>query len=317
MKTTPKKITECYLYNKLEIDNKKLVQEIAHGERLNKNTTEFVEDVALTLKRNPRIPAYLVKVLNSSNTVLLVPKEPFQRPIKVLCAKDISTRQKDFKVFIDTSGVIRKAESNNRYKVQEDVLLAYLISAKTNMVYYKLPKKLLDNTPFMLQTAQIYAKLFTHLIDYIGNISVISGNREKLLYHTARFFFAGVCRLDIDEDRANDLAAQAAGISNTEYQVFNIITKEDDYKTLPEFIDLLKRVFKLDKLTLSLVVEKWMYLYGPGTVLGMEFLPSLMQMVTDAYCGVYLNNQKTIEKVLNKDLIGYGKTVIYDNTGIR
>jgi hypothetical protein len=37
----------------------------------------------------------------------------------------------------------------------------------------------------------------------------------------------------------------------------------------------------------------------------------LITMITDAFCGVYLNNQKTIEKVLGTSLVSYGKYIIY------
>ena len=70
----------------------------------------------------------------------------------------------------------------------------------------------------------------------------------------------------------------------------------------------------MEKLTLSLVIEKWMFLYGSATVLALEFLPSFLTMITDAYSGVYLNNQKSIEKMLAKDLVELGKMLIYDIT---
>ena len=59
-----------------------------------------------------------------------------------------------------------------------------------------------------------------------------------------------------------------------------------------------------------------MFLYGSGTALALEFLPSLLSLVTDAYCGVYLNNQKSIEKILGKDLVELGKLNIYDTSNI-
>ena len=40
-----------------------------------------------------------------------------------------------------------------------------------------------------------------------------------------------------------------------------------------------------------------MYIYGTGTVFALELLPSFSNMLTDAYVGAYINNQKTIEKI--------------------
>jgi hypothetical protein len=56
-----------------------------------------------------------------------------------------------------------------------------------------------------------------------------------------------------------------------------------------------------------------MHLYGVGTVFALEFLPTFLSLITDAYCGVYLNMQKTIEKILGKDLVELGKSNIYEN----
>ena len=58
------------------------------------------------------------------------------------------------------------------------------------------------------------------------------------------------------------------------------------------------------------VVEKWIYLYGINTLFGLEYYPALSAMLTDAYVGSYINNQKTIEKVVGNTLVSYSKNII-------
>ena len=58
------------------------------------------------------------------------------------------------------------------------------------------------------------------------------------------------------------------------------------------------------------VIDKWMYLFGSNTVFALEYYPALSAMLTDAYCGAYINNQKTIEKVVGNTLVSYTKNVI-------
>ena len=53
-----------------------------------------------------------------------------------------------------------------------------------------------------------------------------------------------------------------------------------------------------------------MYLYGINTVFALEYYPALSAMLTDAYCGAYINNQKTIEKVVGNTLVTYSRNVI-------
>jgi hypothetical protein len=303
-----KPITGCFLYTKLDGYTEKMSNAILKAERIDRNSEIFSEDVALELKRS-KAPSYTMKILTSKNTHLIWPTDPLPRGIRVFAAKDIK-RDKNICVFIDCNGVITKRD-NGRYKVKTDLLAANLISAKNNMVYYKAPDMLIKKGSDLVLMAKCFGKLFAHLIDYIGNISVIPEQKDKCRYLAAKYFLSTVAGLD-NEDKINSIAAKAAELTDSQERIFGLATSSVNVSSLPAFIDDLKNVFKLDKLSLTLVIEKWMYTYGTSTVLALEFLPSFLTMITDAYCGVYLNMQKTIEKVLGKDLVEMGKNNIYE-----
>lgn len=303
-------ISKCYLYSKMNGYTKVMADAILHAKRIDRNTTEFAEDVGLEIKRS-KAPIYLLKILNSKNTHLLQPENPLPKPIRVFAAKDIKGNKK-INAFIDISNIITET-NNNRCKVNTSVLIAYLLSAKHNMMYYGIPGAFSNKSQLVLLETRAFAKLFTHVIDYLGNISVIPENREKMMYLSAEYFLYNHLKLT-DEDRIHEIAMKVADINESQQNIFNIVSDGKDLKTLPGFVDTVKTIFKMNKLTLSLVIEKWMFLYGAATVLSLEFLPSFLTMITDAYSGVYLNNQKSIEKILAKDLVELGKMLIYDIT---
>lgn len=303
-------ISKCYLYSKMNGYTKVMADAILHAKRIDRNTTEFAEDVGLEIKRS-KAPVYLLKILNSKNTHLLQPENPLPKPIRVFAAKDIKGNKK-INAFIDISNIITET-NNNRYKVNTSVLIAYLLSAKHNMMYYGIPGAFSNKSQLVLLETRAFAKLFTHVIDYLGNISVIPENREKMMYLSAEYFLYNHLKLT-DEDKIHEIAMRVADITESQQNIFNIVSDGKDLKTLPGFVDAVKTIFKMNKLTLSLVIEKWMFLYGAATVLSLEFLPSFLTMITDAYSGVYLNNQKSIEKILAKDLVELGKMLIYDIT---
>lgn len=303
-------ISKCYLYSKMNGYTKVMADAILHAKRIDRNTTEFAEDVGLEIKRS-KAPIYLLKILNSKNTHLIQPENPLPKPIRVFAAKDIKGNKK-INAFIDISNIITQT-NNNRYKVNTSVLIAYLLSAKHNMMYYGIPGAFSNKSQLVLLETRAFAKLFTHVIDYLGNISVIPENREKMMYLSAEYFLYNHLKLT-DEDRIHEIAMRVADITESQQNIFNIVSDGKDLKTLPGFVDAVKTIFKMNKLTLSLVIEKWMFLYGAATVLSLEFLPSFLTMITDAYSGVYLNNQKSIEKILAKDLVELGKMLIYDIT---
>lgn len=303
-------ISKCYLYSKMNGYTKVMADAILHAKRIDRNTTEFAEDVGLEIKRS-KAPIYLLKILNSKNTHLLQPENPLPKPIRVFAAKDIKGNKK-INAFIDISNIITQT-NNNRYKVNTSVLIAYLLSAKHNMMYYGIPGAFSNKSQLVLLETRAFAKLFTHVIDYLGNISIIPENREKMMYLSAEYFLYNHLKLT-DEDRIHEIAMRVADITESQQNIFNIVSDGKDLKTLPGFVDAVKTIFKMNKLTLSVVIEKWMFLYGAATVLSLEFLPSFLTMITDAYSGVYLNNQKSIEKILAKDLVELGKMLIYDIT---
>lgn len=309
-----KLITKCWLYSKTKYTNV-MVKAIMEGVRINKNTDQFLEDVSMEIKRSSS-PTYLLKILNSKNVILFTPKDPMPKPIKVFCAKDIKNKTSDIKVFIDVSDVIEKNENTGRYKVQTNTLISYLVAAKINMIYYKIPGAFVKNSNYMYLAARIYAKLFTHIIDYLGNISVIPENRNKMMYFASQFFLYNVIGLESDE-RVSQISMKVADVSSTISNIYNMSARDAiKNKSIKDFLGLVQQQFKMDKLTASVFISKWMYLYGSGTMFGVEFFPSFVQMITDSYIGVYLNNQKTIEKVVGKDMVEFGKLNIYDNNGI-
>ena len=308
-----KAINQCFLYSKFNNYTKIMSSAIMESERIDKDTQVFMEDVALELKRS-KAPSYLMKVLTSKNTHLIYPKEPLPRSLRVFCAKDIKNKGTKPNIFIDCTGIIVKRD-NERYKCKVDILIAYLITAKNNMIYYSIPDAFSKKVNVVILCAKIFSKLFTHVIDYIANISVVSENRDKMLYLSSKYFLFNHMQLE-DEDRINEIAIKASGITESQARIFNIASEGNDLETLPGFVDTIIKLFKLEKLTLSVVIEKWMFLYGSGTALALEFLPSFLALVTDAYSGVYLNNQKSIEKILGKDLVELGKLNIYDNSSI-
>ena len=309
-----KLITKTWLYSKTKYTTV-MINAINEADRIDKNTDEFLEDVSLAVKRSSS-PNYLLKILNSKNVILLTPKEPLPKPIRVFCAKDIKNKGSDIKVFIDVTDVIEQNENTMRYKVDVNRLIAYLVSAKINMIYYKIPGAFIKNAQYTYLATKIYAKLFTHIVDYLGNISVIPENKNKMMYYASKYFLFNVMGMT-NEERVAEIAIKASDITTSQANIYDLA----DRGIIPgcEFKDMLSLIqeqFKMDKLTASLFVSKWMYLYGSGTMFGIEFFPAYVQMITDAYIGIYSNNQKTIEKVAGKDMVEFGKLNIYNNNGI-
>ena len=145
------------------------------------------------------------------------------------------------------------------------------------------------------------------------------------MYLSSMYFLEGILKMD-NPDSSSKLAKKIAGISEREANMIDIlldkscnhpttmgkVPKADPYENIKIFISTLSDVMHLnDKvITTDIIVEKWMQQYGPGTVFGLEYFPAFSAMITDAYNGGYLNQQKTIEKICGADMVDYTKQII-------
>jgi len=310
MEKINKTYADCFQYKKYPVYSGILLDAIMQSGRIDKETKEF-EDVIYEVKRT-RVNNSLLKVLTSKNTQLILPASPLPKPFKVFCAKDAKEDKGVVKVFIDCSNTIR--QDTNGYNISEDILVSYLINAEVSMIYALRPNMILNNSKLRELGANCFASLFTHIVDYVGKISIVEYARDKCLYLSARYYLTNILMLD-SETTIRDISRKIAGITEMKENTYDfMITRKESnpFTNIKEFCALIRDTFKLDNLTTDVVVEKWMYLYGQGTSFGLEFFPAFSAMLTDAYSGAYINNQKTIDKICGRNMVEYAKAIIYD-----
>ena len=300
-----KTFANTFLYTKYNIE-KDLFEFIMKGEVINKNGDGF-DDIDYEVKRH-QISNSLIKVLHSDNVVLVINKKPLPLAFKVFTAKDVKSDRKK-KVFIDCTDVI--IFSNGKYILDKpDVLIAYLVSAMTNLIYDVEPTRIVNNATLSSSGAACFSSLFTYVIDYLYKISTNSNLRDKCLYLTSMYYSTNILGKDFDNDGVIAIAKRISGLSDREADIIKYQLTESSFLNIKYFVETLAKVLKLDKLTLELVIEKWMWLYGPGTVFGLELFPSFASMITNTYIGCYINNQKTIEKITSKNMVEFAKTIL-------
>lgn len=304
-----KTIAGTYLYS-MHGDYEKAIFNFAMGgEVIDKKDPSF-EDIVYDVKRR-QVSNSLVKILMSDKVVLIIPDKKLPKPFKVNCIKDIRNGSKtEKKIYIDCYDIIEKDKSG-KYKCRNiDILISYLVSAMINYIYYIDEKVLLNASRLTIPATTCFTKLLTYVVDYLCKISTIEGARYKCMYMASLYFMANIMGKDPNSESVKGTCCNIAGISRREADMIELQTTEDTFVNIKFFVETLANVLKIDKLTLDLVVEKWMYLYGEGTVFALEHYPSFATMITDAYVGAYINNQKTIEKIIGRDMVVFSKEIL-------
>lgn len=297
-----KNFGDSYLYNKGDFE-KTLMEFMMKAEIIDKSNPSF-EDIKYEVKRR-QVTSSLLKVLMSDKIVLIRNNVGLSRAFKVFAAKDIISGDKRVKVFIDVSDII-KSDSGNYTIVSRnvDILVSYLLNAMNTLIYYVEPSRLLNNTSLIDSGTQAFSDLFTYVIDYL-RVGGVDNVRERTKYMSALYYQCGLLCKDLT-DSVRNRAKKISGINQREADIIETLMGPDPFNDINTFITALSKVLRIEgQLKLDNFIEKWAFIFGSGTQYGTELYTCFASILTNAYVGSYINNQKTIEKVLGRTLVEF------------
>lgn len=307
-----KTFAATYLYSKYSEYEKQIFSFLMNGTEIDKDTEDF-DDIRYEVKKR-QISSALVKILDSKEVVLITNEVPLSKSFKVFCAKDIKgPKSTKMKVFIDCSNIITRDKNTGRYVCRGnniDILISYLVSAMHTYIYYADEHRMTRNSQIRNVGAKAFAQLFTHVVDYSCKISSMPSTKNKCMYLASLYYLGNILGGDHTATSARSTAKKISGLSEREAGIIDIQLKAESMMNIKYFVETVSNILHLNKLTLDVVVERWMSIYGTGTVFTLEMFPVFASVITDAYVGAYLNNQKTIEKVCGTSMVEFSKAVL-------
>lgn len=309
----PKAYSSTYLYNKYADYERNIYKFLVQAEQVNKLDSGF-EDVRYEVKKR-QISNSLVRVLDSKNVILLIGAESLPKAFKVFTAKDVKGDHK-VKTFIDCTGLICKGDKGYYNCENVDILIAHLINAANCTIYNFMETKFINNNTIAECGAKAFSSLFSHIVDYVAKISTMNNSRNKCLYLTSSYYLINILGRDEDSETTKSLAKRISGLSDREADIIDLQLKGTTFTNIKFFIDDLSDVLKINAISIDILLEKWMYLYGPGTQFALEMFPAFSAMLTDAYVGCYINNQKTISNIAGRDMVEFVKAVLSIGDGV-
>ncbi len=300
----PKDHSNSYLYSMTPQLEKKIFEFLMNAEEVDKDSEAFA-DIRNDLKRR-QVTNNLTKVVDSKNIVLLMSKNPLPKAFKVFCATDVKGDHKK-KIFVDVSEIFRFKDGI--YKCRDiDIFVSYMVSAMTSRIYYADIMRIVSNSGIINTGAAIFSSLFTHVIDYLDKISIVPATKAKCIYLSSLYYITNILGLEANDAR-RAVCRKISGISEREEDVIMIQLDDEWNLNIKYFINEVGKILRINKLTVEVVVEKFIFLFGSGTHFALELFPSFASMITDAYVGAYINNQKTIEKIIGRDLVNFSNII--------
>ena len=303
-----KNYSQTYLYNKSVVENDRLIFDfLMSAHRVDKENESF-NDIKYELKRRS-IMNKITSIVDSNKVVICIHHTQLPRAFRVFYGKDI--KDKKPKVFIDCSSIM--TFDNDKYNIQSkniDIFISYLTAAMNMLIYYQDPNRLLSRISVIDKGARCFADLATYIIDFL-RLSSIDNTRAKCKYLSVKYYLTNILSKSESTDIVNKKALQISGLSEREAEIIDVQLDKNWNVNIKSFIDSLAKIFRIEnKLTLDVFIDKWMYLYGPGTHYATELYTAFANMLIYAYVGSYINNQKTIEKVCGHNMIEFVKGIL-------
>ena len=303
-----KNYADCYLYSKGPYE-KEIFNFVMHAKYLDKNNEgykELVDDV-----KRQKVTNSLAKVLTSNNTILCTSDKPMPRAFKVFVAKDVKGDKKTLKLFIDVTGLVDSSKTKYEYRNNAlQIIISYLLAGMNSMIYYVKPEKIVNSTDLTQYGCKCFSFMMAYIIDYL-RLSGDPSTRSKILYLSSMYYQIALLGKD-HTDTVENWACKVSGLSINEAKLIELRIKSLStmYKDINGFVQALSEYLKAPDLTVDVIVEKWMWCFGTGTQFGLELYPAFANMLIYAYVGAYLNNQKTIEKIVGKPMVDFVSQVI-------
>lgn len=303
-----KMLNSSYLYNKFPDYDKMLFTALNRATQIDKNSSGF-DDIKFEVKKR-QISNALIKVLNSPSVVLLQCPMPLPKQFKVFVAKDLKSTQKIHKVYIDCTDLIRSSGGGNYECRNVDILIAYLVDAMNSLIYFKDERRITSDHGIIQNGAECFAKLFAAILDYIYKISVTGNTKSKAMYLASLFYINSMLEKDIESTSMRAIARGISGLSEREEQVLEMQINKNTFMNINYFIKDCGDILKLPNMAIDIILDRWMKMYGVGTALALELYPSLASMITNAYVGCYINQQKSIEKICGRSMVEFSKDIL-------
>lgn len=310
-----KTFANTYIYSKKDENGKTTEQELINyilkssqaKTRINKNSTAFIP-VANMVKERQKT-AVLYRMLMNPDVVLAISPTGKELPssFKVFESVDLASTNKRKRIFIDCTGLIKYEDGYFQCK-EIDKLCTYLFNAVVIGTYYEDSLKITNNSQIVKSSTWCFTKMFCAVLDQMRVVNY-NENRLKIAYITACYFSYALLQKDVDSSTV--VASNAAEIDTKTAKAYNIYFNEDEhFQSIDTFITYLADMFKLKGLNTGIYVNKWLTMYGNGSLYALELLPSFLTVITSAYSGAYVNRQNIIESICGKELVTLSEALL-------
>lgn len=307
------------------LNDSKLFQEIVMNGKLRDTIASIRKEDALDLSK---LEEPLTTLEKRVNVVLkdYILRDLKSGKLKVICTNDknrlprylnaLGKRDVDGNIYYysEISHYCKNIDKNGNVDIFVKDLLALLQNAYIIKLLNENWNGYALNSSLMIYGSKVYSRLLGKIMDKQYAINIDPVKRDVVHFLLAKFFVIGMCGVDEtpdSEEMINNIALKSAidpkFTMDTVNRYFNgfIDISYDDFTNILTFFDLLKKIDGLNKISIRSFVEQYVRMYGEGTLMSLDYLPSFISLCHAVSIGSNIHRTYLIESVCDKDINKY------------
>lgn len=159
------------------------------------------------------------------------------------------------------------------YALLQNALVIHILSEKWGVIT--------QNDIIRKHGAITYSKLASKILVKLYAIDSDKLKSDTIRFLLAKFFLKTICGISIDENSLNQIAYASCLSGSTLSGILNVekSLEENAYDDIMTFFTNLKKIPGLESINVRSFTENWARMYGEGSVLAIDYLPSFLGMI--------------------------------------
>ena len=136
----------------------------------------------------------------------------------------------------------------------------------------------------------------------------IGRKRRKIAYIVGVYYLFSL--VEKDHKTAETISASINKLDQRTANAYRYYYEEEHLESIDTFVKHLTETFNMKGLTTDIFVNRWLTMYGNGSMYATELMPLFLITITNAFSGSYINRQNTIENMCGRSMVTLSETLI-------
>lgn len=206
-------------------------------------------------------------------------------------------------ILVDVTNYSRKDVKNNELVIFPSHLFSLLQGGSILYRLYTNWEKYTYNMNLIKSASLSYVYLVNKIFDKLYAVNIDPVKSDLINFIFAKFFLINHCDYKNLETINNIAYSCKFNETSLEYLLNSeerIMTETEGYRDFFKLFECLKNIEGMSSLKIRTFLDNWMRMYGEGTILALDYLPSFIAVLSSSSIGANIHKDYIIENTCGK-----------------